>query len=402
MKISNVAQGITQLSIDVENILFEGLWEMPDGVTINSYIVKGEQTALIDGVCGWDGVPETFFGLLEQLEIELSSIRYLVLNHLEPDHAGWIANLLKVHRDFEIYCTDKGAELYKAFFGENVKINIVKDGDYLDLGAEKRLTFHTTPHVHWPDAMVTYDESTGTLFTCDIFGSFGRMADSIFDDDYTDEQLAQYEQETIRYYSNILATFSTFAAKAVVKCQALQPTRIAPGHGIVWQSRVDKIMNDYLSYAAYQSTTARKEVTLLWGSMYGMTQNAVKVAETTLKELGVKYHIHQVPATPIGEILTSVWTSSAVILAMPTYEYKMFPPMAAVLDELGRKKVLGRQAFRFGSYGWSGGAQKELDEIIERLKMNWCFIPSHEFRGQPTAVDLQVISERVKELVGLL
>lgn len=399
MKISQISEGTHQLSVTVENMLFEGLWEIPNGVTINSYVVKGVETALIDGVCGWDGVPESFFKLLDDLNIELSSIKYLVLNHLEPDHAGWIDDLLKVHRDFEVYCSDKGAELYRAFFGENVPIHVVKDQDQLDLGGGKVLSFHMIPHVHWPDAMVTYDALSGTLFSCDAFGSFGNFERSAFDDDYTDEELETFEHETIRYYSNIVGAFSPFVIKAIEKCGGLEIKRVAPGHGLIWQSRVNKIIEDYRDYALYQKGDARKEVTLIWGSMYGMTGEAVKAAEQALMDAGIKYHIHRVPETPWGEVITSVWTSSAVILAMPTYEYKMFPPMAAVLDEIGKKKAYGRKAFRFGSYGWSGGAQKELDEISERYKLGWTFIAPHEFKGRPTATDLEIIKSRVNELI---
>jgi len=400
--ITKVAPGIDQLSVIVEDILFEGFWDMPKGVTINSYVVKGQQTALIDGVCGWDGVPESFFKLLDELQVELSSIKYLVLNHLEPDHAGWIEDLLKIHQDFEVYTTDKGAELFKAFFKVDVPIKVVKDNDQLDLGNGKLLTFHTIPHVHWPDAMVTFDHSTGTMFSCDAFGSFGKFELSAFDDDYSDEELLGYEHETIRYYSNIIGTFSPFVIKAIEKLQVLPIQRIAPGHGLIWQQRVQQIIESYHRYALYQVCPNRPEITLLWGSMYGMTQEAVKVVEQTLTEAKIKYHSLRLPETNWSEVITSVWTSSAIILGMPTYEYKMFPPMAAMLDELGKKKIMGRKYFRFGSYGWSGGAQRELDEILERYKLNWESIPPHEFRGKANPEDLTIIRQRVMELVDQL
>lgn len=402
MKITSLAEGIDQLSINVEGILFESLWDMPKGVSINSYVVKGEKIALIDGVCGWDGVPETLYALLEKLKVDIKSINYLVLNHLEPDHAGWIEDFRKLHTDFEVICTDKGAELFEAFFGEGVPIRVVKDDDTLDLGGGKVLTFKTIPHVHWPDAMVTYDATTGIVFTCDAFGSFGKLEGSALDDGYSDDEIIAYEVETIRYYSNILAPFSPFVIKAIEKLKALDIKMIAPGHGLVWHSRVQKIIQDYLDYAGYQKGVARREVTLIWGSMYGMTGEAVKAAIETLDETGIIYHVHQVPESNWGDILTSVWRSSGVILAMPTYEYKMFPPMAAILDEIGKKKAQGRKAFRFGSYGWSGGAQKDLDEIHERSKLCWSFIEPYEFKGKPKEADLQIIKNQVKALVDSL
>jgi len=402
MKITNLAEGIDQLSINVEGILFESLWDMPKGVSINSYVVKGEKIALIDGVCGWDGVPESLYALLDRLEVDIKSINYLVLNHLEPDHAGWIEDFRKLHSDFEIICTDKGADLFEAFFGEGLTVRIVKDDDQLDLGGGKVLTFKTIPHVHWPDAMVTYDAATGILFTCDAFGSFGKLEGSALDDGYTDSEIDAYEAETIRYYSNILAPFSPFVIRAIDKLKCLDIKMIAPGHGLVWHSRVQKIMKDYLDYAGYQKGVARREVTLIWGSMYGMTEEAVKAAIEVLEVSQIKYHVHQVPISNWGEILSSVWRSSGVILAMPTYEYKMFPPMSAILEEIGKKKAQCRKAFRFGSYGWSGGAQKDLDEIIERSKLGWTFIEPHEFKGKPRDEDLQIIKTRVKDLIDSL
>jgi len=136
--------------------------------------------------------------------------------------------------------------------------------------------------------------------------------------------------------------------------------------------------------------------------MYGMTEAAVKVAESVLKASGITYEVHRVPDSSWGEVLTSVWTSKGVILAMPTYEYKMFPPMAAVLEEIGRKKALCRLGFRFGSFGWSGGAQKELDEILEKYRMNGTFIEPHEFKGRATDESLEIVKQQTLQLIELV
>lgn len=399
MRRLNVCEGITLLTTDVKDILFEGLWEIPKGVTLNSYIVKGDEVALIDGFCGWDGYPESLFKLLDEENINIKQIKHIIVNHLEPDHSGWIEKLREIHSDFEIYCTTAGAGILESYFGKDMKINKVKDGDSIDLGQGRKLSFFTTPNVHWPDTMVTYDELTGTLFSCDAFGSFGTMDKSVFDDDYTDEELKEYEVETIRYYSNIVAAFSSFVLKAIEKCGGLNIKMIAPGHGLIWRKRVAKIINDYVEYANYQKGPARKEVTLLWGSMYGMTEEAAKACEEVLKESNITYHMHRVPQTNWGQIITSVWTSSAVILGMPTYENKMFPPMAAAIEELGKKKANGRKAFRFGSYSWAGGAQKELNEISERVNLGWDFMEPVEFKGKIKADDLELVKERTRELI---
>ena len=402
MNVTKVTEDIYQLSVNIENILFEGLWEIPNGVSVNSYIIKGEKTAIVDGVCGWDGVPESLFKLLDKLEIDPKSIEYLIINHMEPDHSGWIEDFKKINNDFKIVCSQKSAELLDAFYNHKENITIVKDNDTLDLGKGHVLKFAEIPNVHWPDTIVTFDTLTGTLFSCDAFGSFGKVTDSNYDDLLKQEEIEFYEREAVRYYSNIVGAFSMPTKKAIEKCAPLPIKIIAPGHGIVWRKDPSKIIEDYIRYVSYQKGPAKEEITIIWGSMYGMTEKAVNYVAELLEKESIKVNSHQVPQDSWGTVLASAWNSTGIILAMPTYEYKMFPPMAAVLEELGKKKVQGRKAFRFGSYGWSGGAQKELDEIMSRYCMNWDFIEPVEFKGAPREEDLQLIGDRVKELVKIV
>lgn len=399
MNVTKVIDDTYLLSVNVENILFEGLWEIPNGVSLNSYIIKGEKTAIVDGVCGWDGYPESLFNLLDKLNIESKSIEYLIINHMEPDHSGWIESFKKINPDFKVVCSKKSAELLEAFYGHTDNITVVKDKDTLDLGNGHILKFAEIPNVHWPDTIATFDTLTGTLFSCDAFGSFGNLTESNYDDMLDEEKLDFYENEAVRYYANIVAAFSMPVKKAIDKCSPLPIKIIAPGHGIVWRKNPNRIIEDYLRYASYQKGPAKEEITLIWGSMYGMTEKAVNHAVKILEEENIKVNVHRVPETSWGTILASAWNSTGIILAMPTYEYKMFPPMAAVLEELGKKKVQGRKAFSFGSYGWSGGAQKELDEIMNKYCMNWEFIEPVEFKGSPREESLKLIEVKVKELV---
>lgn len=400
MKITKVANNTYQLPANVEDFLFEGLWEMPNGVSINSYIIKGEKTAIVDGFGDWDGAPESLYDLLERVDVKPESIEYLIVNHMEPDHSAWIEDFKKINSDFKIVCSQKSAELLDAFY-EHTENIIIADEDYvLDLGNGHELKFVEIPNVHWPDTIATFDTSTGVLFSCDAFGSFGKLGEGSFDDELTEEDLLHYEEEAVRYYSNIIGSFSMFVTRAVAKCRELPIKIIAPGHGIMWRGNPNRIIDDYARYAEYQKGVAKEEITIIWGSMYGMTEAAVKHAVKVLEGEDIKVNVHRVPDTDAGTILTSVWNSTGVILAMPTYEYKMFPPLAAVLDELGRKKAIGRKAFRFGSYGWSGGAQKELDEIMTKHRMKWDFLEPVEFKGNAREDDLKLIEERVKELVA--
>ncbi len=398
MKKIRIADGIHMLTMNVEDILFEGIWEIANGVTLNSFIVQGEKTAIIDGVINWDGIPETMYRNLEDIGVDPNNIDYLIVNHMEPDHSGWISNFRKIKEDFTIICTDKAAKMVSSFYGED-KIRVVKEGDTLDLGKGKVLSFHPVPNVHWPDTMYTFETSTKTLFSCDMFGTFGRMGEHFFDDELTDEEVEFFEFEGIRYYSNVMTTFTPSLRKALEKARQLNASIIAPGHGPVYRKNPNKIMDDYYRFSQYADGKGKNEVTILWGSMYGMTKKAVDFVEGILEREGVKYNKLQMPLESNSEMVATVFKSAAVIIAAPTYEYKLFPPVAAALDEIGRKRITGKTAFRFGSYGWSGGAEKELKEIIERNNMKWDFIDSVEFEGAPKEEHLEKIEKAVLELI---
>ncbi|MGI6529848.1 MAG: FprA family A-type flavoprotein [Clostridia bacterium] len=398
MKKIRIADGIHMLTMNVEDILFEGIWEIANGVTLNSFIVQGEKTAIIDGVINWDGIPETLYRNLEEIGVDPNDIDYLIVNHMEPDHSGWISNFRKIKEDFTIICTDKAAKMVSSFYGED-KIRVVKEGDTLDLGKGKVLSFHPVPNVHWPDTMYTFETSTKTLFSCDMFGTFGRMGEHFFDDELTDEEMEFFEFEGIRYYSNVMTTFTPSLRKALEKARQLNASIIAPGHGPVYRKNPNKIMDDYYRFSQYADGKGKNEVTILWGSMYGMTKKAVDFVEGILKREGVKYNKLQMPLESDSEMVATVFKSAAVIIAAPTYEYKLFPPVAAALDEIGRKRITGKTAFRFGSYGWSGGAEKELKEIIERNNMKWDLIDSVEFEGAPKEGHLEKIEKAVLKLI---
>lgn len=399
MKIVKIADGIHMLTMNVEDILFEGMWEIANGVTLNSYIVQGEKTAIIDGVIGWDGVPETLYKNLEEIGVKPEDIDYLIVNHMEPDHSGWISNFRKIKDGFEVVCTDRAAKMVSSFYGED-HIRVVKEGDTLDLGGGKVLSFHPVPNVHWPDTMYTYEASTKTLFSCDMFAAFGSMDEHCFDDEMTPEEVDFYEEEGIRYYSNVMATFTAGVTKAIQKAQSLEINIVAPGHGPVYRKNPQKIIDDYSRYTKYAAGMGKNEVTLLWGSMYGMTERVVDFVEGILKREGVKYNKLKMPLTSESDMVAKVFSSAGIIIGAPTYEYQLFPPMAEALNELGRKRVAGKTAFRFGSYGWSGGAEKEIAEIVERNKMKWEFIESVEFEGAPKEEHFAKAEEKVMELLA--
>jgi len=398
MKAQLIQDGIYALHADVHSDeLFEGIWPINRGVSLNSYIVKGTKTALIDLVRDWEGAPDALQAELKSIGIGIGDIDYLVLNHLEPDHTGWLAEFKNENPKVEILATAKGLELVKSFYKIEDGLRAVQSGDTLDLGGGKVLLFEETPNVHWPETMMTFEKSSGVLFSCDAFGSFGALGDKIFDDEFSAEEHAEFEHECLRYYSNIVSSFSLFVKRAAQKLEGLDIKVVAPSHGIVWRSNPKRIIDRYLTYASYMDGPAEKEVCVIWGSMYGNTEKGLETVLAELEKEKLPYTIHRVPNDDVSYVLADAYRSKGLVIAMPTYEYKMFPPMAYVLNIFERKHVWNRVALRIGSYGWVGGAKKEYEAAVAPLK--WKSIESVEWAGSPDEGVLDALRKRSKELI---
>ncbi|MGA2547209.1 MAG: FprA family A-type flavoprotein [Rectinemataceae bacterium] len=397
MKAQKISDRIYALHADVRTEdLFEGIWPIPDGVSLNSYLVKGDKIALIDLVRDWGGAPAALESGLSQAGIRLVDVDYLVLNHLEPDHTGWLADFRRINPKARILATAKGVELVKNFYKVENGVEAVKTGDVLDLGAGMVLSFVEAPNVHWPETMVTFEPSSGTLFSCDAFGSFGMLGDRMFDDEFSPRELERFEVETLRYYANIVASFGIFVRRAIEKLANLDVKVVAPSHGIVWRKDPKRIIDRYLKYASYLDGGREKEICVVWGSMYGNTEKGLEAAIRGIEDEGVPFTMHRVPNEDVSYILADAYRSEGILVAMPTYEYKMFPPTAYVLDIFARKHVNGRSALRIGSWGWVGGAKKEYDDTIAALK--WKSIESLEWAGVPDDGVLAALREKGREL----
>lgn len=396
MKPTELAKGVFRISANIgSQDLFEGIWPIPNGVSLNSYIVRGDKIALIDMVKDWEGAVDTISLQLNSLQIQIEDIDYLILNHMEPDHTGWLSELRKKNPNIQILCSKKAVPLVKAFYGIEENVVAVGSGDSLDLGGRK-LLFEDTPNIHWPETMMTVEPDAGILFSCDAFGSFGKVGDTVFDDQLSEKDREFFKRETLRYYANIVSTFSTFVERGIKKLENLDIKIIAPSHGIIWRSNPGEIIQDYLKLASYMNGPAEKEITLIWSSMYGNTEELLDSIVKGVEEEGVALTLHRVPQEHASFVLASAWKSSGIIIGTPTYEYKMFPPMYAILDILERSHVKNRKVLRFGSYGWSGGAQKQFDEFSKAMK--WDCLGSIEYQGSPTEVDKQNAYMKAKEL----
>jgi flavorubredoxin len=361
--------------------LFEGLWPITqEGVSYNTYLIDDEKKAIIDLAKALK--TDEFFNQIDQIT-DLSQLDYVVMNHLEPDHSGVLRTIRRVAPSMTILCTKRCRDMLESFYGVTENIQIVEDGDSINLG-KHTLRFFSAPMVHWPETMVTYEVDNQILFSCDAFGGYGALRGTIFDDQCTAPEW--YERESLRYYVNIVALFSRPVLRAIDKVSGLPISIIAPSHGLIWRKNPARIVELYKKWAQYATGPTEPGVTLVYGSMYGNTEAMMNVVAQGISEVGVPVSIFDAAHTHVSYILPAMWTQRGVMVGAPTYEGGLFPLVEQVLEVAGHKKIQNKLAARFGSYGWSGGAQRRFDQLAESLK--WQVTESFEFVGQPTEEDL--------------
>ena len=362
--------------------LFEGLWPITqEGVTYNSYLVKGEKTALIDLTKSIKG--DEFLSMIEELT-DISKIDYIIINHMEPDHTGIVNIIRKLAPRATILGTDKTVQMLASFFGITEKVQAIKDGQTLSLG-KRTLQFLYTPFVHWPETMMTYETSHQILFSCDGFGGYGALRGGIFDDQCKDFDF--YQREALRYYVNVVARFSRNVLNAIDKLTGMPISIVAPSHGLIWREQPRRIIELYKQWAHYATGKAEEGVALVYGSMYGNTEAMMNAVAQGISHAGVPVEIFDAARIHASYILPSLWRNAGVVIGAPTYEVTLFPPVANLLDIAVHKGVRNKKAALFGSYGWSGGAQGEIKRIIEPAK--WEVVDAFEFIGAPTKEDLK-------------
>jgi len=377
-----VKSGINWIGVnDRTTDLFEGLWPITsEGVSYNAYVIKDEKNVLIDLA---KDIKSN--ALLDQISevVDPADLDYIVINHMEPDHTGVIRSLRRIAPKATVLCTARAVAMLEAYYMITEGVHVVTDGETLELG-EHTLQFFVTPMLHWPETMVTYETTQKVLFSCDAFGSYGALQGSVFDDQCHD--LAFYEQQALRYYANIVALFARPVIKAIDKLKGLPIDVIAPSHGLIWRSDPGRIIELYQKWANYALKGPEVGVTLLYGTMYGNTEKMVEAVASGVAATGVPLEIFDVRHIHASYILSSIYTHSGVLVGAPTYEGELFPPMAHVLDMVARKRIRHRKLSYFGSFGWSGGARREITALAERLR--WDLDEPWEFRGGPTHEDL--------------
>ena len=368
---------------DNETDLFESLWALPQGVAYNAYVVVGEKTVAIDTVKGpwFDEYLNKVAAALDGRELD-----YLVINHMEPDHAGVISQLKLRYPDVKFIGNAKTLPMLKGYHGIESNTVKVKDGDTLDIGGHV-LSFSTIPMVHWPESMVTYDTTTKTLFSNDAFGGYGAHEGGLFDDEKTRER---WEGEMLRYYATIVARYSNMVQVALKKLQGLDIENIFPAHGTLFRHDIRQVVNLYDRWSKHETECG---AVVVYGSMYGNTKRMADAVCYGICEGGVKnVHLYDAARSEASLILRDIWRYRGLVLLGCTYNLQLFPPMESLCSKLISRMPKNRLLGIAGSYSWSKGALDALRDFAEKVKLDKIG-PEVEVFTAPTDADLALCVE---------
>lgn len=341
--------GVNDRKVD----LFEGQYPVPNGISYNSYIIKGEKVAVMDSV-------DKNFGeeWLENIEKVLGDKApdYLVVLHMEPDHSANIKAFLEKYPDAVVVSSAKAFAMMENYFGKEIAKNRleVKDGEKLDLGG-RSLTFVAAPMVHWPEVMVAYDDKDKILFSADAFGKFGDLdSDEPWDD------------EARRYYIGIVGKYGAQAQSLLKKAAALDIAKICPLHGEV----LDKDLAHYVSlYKIWSSYAVEKEgVVIAYASVYGNTAGAAKLLKEKLEAKEVCVAFYDLARTDRSLVLAEAFRYGKLVLASTTYNGDVFPFMRYFIGDLAEHNYQNRTVAFIENGTWAPMAKKKMADMLAGCK----------------------------------
>ena len=349
---------ITYIGVDDKDLdLFESQYAVPEGMCYNSYLVEGEKIAVMDSVD-----KRKTDEWLNKLAAALNgrTPNYLIVQHMEPDHSGSVAAFLQKYPSATIVCSVQ-AQKFMLQFNDNLKaeIQIVKEGDTIDLGADTVLKFFTAPMVHWPEVIVTYLESEQTLFSADGFGKFG-----VYDADPDD-----WACEARRYYFNICGKYGNNVAALLKKAANLKISRISPLHGPVLEGeKLAEALRLYSIWSAYDVETPGG-VLVAYASIHGNTAVAAnKIAEMLKTKGAAKVAVTDLSRDDMAEAIEDAFRMGALVLACATYDGGIFPPMHNFLHKLTIKGFQRRKVGLIENGTWAPQAAKVMRGMLEGLK----------------------------------
>ena len=343
--------------------LFENIFPLAKGVSYNSYLLLDEQTVFFDTADYAIGKQfiENVMSVLNGRNLD-----YIVVNHMEPDHCSLIGELLLHYPDVKIIGNAKTFPMIEQFFSFDLtgKTLTVKEGDTFCSG-KHTFRFIMSPMVHWPEAMMTYDEKDKVLFSADAFGTFNALNGNLFNDelDFNREWL----DEARRYYTNIVGKYGPQVQNVLKKASSLDIQMICPLHGPVWRSNLNFIIEKYNLWSRYEPE--EKGVMIAYASMYGNTENMAEILAVMLAEAGVKnIHMHNISKTHVSELISDSFKYSHIVLASPTYNNGIYPLMDNYLEDMKALSLQNRTIAVLGNGSWAPQATKLISAKIKEMK----------------------------------
>ena len=370
MEVTNISNDIIYVGVNDTTLdLFESQYPIPDGVTYNSYVIKDDKLTVMDTVD--NRATDKWFDNLEQA-FDGKAPDYLVVSHLEPDHAANIERFLAKYPETQVVANAKTIQMLPQFFDMDMdKISFVqvKEGDTLSLGKHV-LHFVMAPMVHWPEVMVEYEETEKVLFSADGFGKFGALTDSIiYSAEGKSEEVLEEEwaEEARRYYINIVGKYGANTANLLKKAQSLDIEMIAPLHGPVISGNPEYFVNKYAKWSSYEAE--EKGVVIAYSSIHGNTRKAaLKLAE----ELGGRGEknvvVYDLSRCDMAKAVADSFRYDALVLAGVTYDAGLMPCMEDFLYHLKVKNYQKRFAAVIENGSWGPVAGKLINAYLEGMK----------------------------------
>ncbi len=367
--------------------LFENAFPIPRGVSYNAYVLKDEKTVLFDTVD--NAIGDQLFENLEAV-LEGRTLDYVIVNHMEPDHASTLSEVVRRYPEVKIVCNAKTVAIIKQFFDFDIdsRAVIVKENDTFCTG-KHTYTFVMAPMVHWPEVMVTYDMTDKILFSADAFGTFGAMNGNIFADEVNFER--DLLDDARRYYTNIVGKFGTSVQTLLKKAAGLDIQMICPLHGPVWRENISWYVDKYLTWSSY--APEERAVMIAYGSIYGNTENAANILACRLADRGVRnIAVYDVSSTHPSVLVSEAFRCSHLVFASVTYNGGIFTNMERVLGDLKAHALQNRTVALMENGSWGLIAAKQMKEIISTMKNMEILEPSLSIKsslkkGQEAEID---------------
>jgi len=360
----------------------------PNGTTYNNYLAIDDQITLFDTVK--HDFSEITVDNIKSL-VDPSKIKNIVINHIENDHVSSIGDIMHLTPNATIYITNKGKKGLERFFDTSKwDIKVVKTGDTLSIG-KKTLLFLETPMLHWPDSMMTYIKEDRLLISQDAFGQHYASA-ARFDDEFMNCFSVNELDDAIKdYYANILMPFGTLIKNKIAEVQklGLEIDMIAPDHGIIWRKDPSKIINMYLDMA---NGKAEPKVVIIYDTMWRSTEQMTVPLMQGIRDEGVEVIVVKLRANPVSFAVKEFWKARGCLIGSPTLNNSIFPTVAEFLVYLKGLKPKNRIAGAFGSYGWGGGAVRDIYEDIKKMGLQ-TVEPGIQVNYKPSAEDQKLCYE---------